>query len=54
MSWLWLWCVGFNLLLSCGGCVCVGGWGNVSGIICNVQGMAFEDSRLVLLQTEGN
>ena len=43
MSWLWLWHVGFDFFLSCGGwvCVCVRGRTNVSGVLQSVQGMAF-------------
>ena len=55
MGWLWLWRVGFDLLLLCGGvCVCVFGVGPMlpgfSGVC---RGWLFGDNRLILSQSEG-
>ena len=39
MSWLRLWLVGFDIFLSCGGCVW--GWANVSGVFTECEGDGF-------------
>ena len=55
MSWLWLWRVGFDFLLSCGGCVHVFGVGPMFLMFSGVcRGSLFGDNRLILLQIEEN
>ena len=55
MSWLWLWHVGFDFFLSCGGCVCVFGVGPMFlGFYRVCKGWRFGDNRLILLQSEEN
>ena len=50
MSWLWLWRIGFDFLLSCDGgvCVCVFGVGPMfSGFSVVCRGWLFGDNRLI-------
>ena len=55
MSWLWLWHVGFDFYLSCGGWVCVLGVGPMLlGFYRVCRGRLLGDKRLILLQTEEN
>ena len=55
MSWLWLWHVGFDFFLSCGGWVCVFGVGLMFLEFYKVcKEWRFGDNRLILLQTEEN
>ena len=55
MSWLWLWHVGFDFFLSCGGWVCVFGVGPMFlGLYRVCRGWLFGDTRVILLQSEEN